>query len=589
VLEELRICGLGVIDEATLPLGPGLTALTGETGAGKTMVITGLLLLFGGRADAARLRPGADQARIDGVILVADADLIAQRVQDAGGAVDDDGTLVLRRVVAASGRSRAYVGGAPAPVGVLADLAERLIAVHGQADQLRLARPAEQRACLDRFGGIATERYAEAFRRWRDCVTRLAERTGHARELEREAAVLAHGIAEIEAADPQAGEDEQLLAEASRLAHADALQAAARTAHHVLLGDPDDPAGDAMDVATALGVARRVLQQLRGADPELDGYAARIMDLAAVATDLGADLGSYAERLDADPGRLQVVEERRAQLAILRRRYGDDIPAVLNWAANARSRLDDLDVSEDALAALTASRDHAAAEATLAAAEISRRRAAAAARLAAAITNELAGLGMPQAEMLIEVRRRPAIAGQPTLIVDGTAVGATPDGVDEVELLLRAHVGAPALPLGRGASGGELSRIMLAVEVSLAGAGAAPTLVFDEIDAGVGGRAAIEVGRRLARLARDHQVVVVTHLAQVAAFADRHVVVHKPADITGSAVTTSDVRMVDGPERVVELARMLAGRDSPAARRHAEELLSDAAAHASAAVPGGSG
>jgi DNA repair protein RecN (Recombination protein N) len=588
VLEELRISGLGVIDDATLPLGPGLTALTGETGAGKTMVITGLLLLFGGRADSARLRPGADQARIDGVILVPGAGEVAQRVQNAGGTVDDDGTLVLRRVVTASGRSRAYLGGVPAPVGVLADLAERLVAVHGQADQLRLARPAEQRACLDRFGGIATERYAEAFGRWRERATRLAERTARARELEREAAVLAHGIAEIEAADPQPGEEQQLLAESSRLAHADALQAAARTAHHVLLGDPEDPAGEAMDVASALGTARRTLQQQRGADPELDGYAAQLTDLAAQAADLGADLGSYADRLDADPSRLQVVEERRAQLATLRRKYGDDIPAVLDWAAKARARLDDLDVSEDALAALAARRDEAAEEAARAAGEVSRQRAAAAGRLASAITDELGGLGMPQAEVRIELRQRPVITGQAALIVDGTAVGATPDGVDEVELLLRAHPGAPALPLGRGASGGELSRIMLAVEVSLAGTGAVPTLIFDEVDAGVGGRAAIEVGRRLAQLARDHQVVVVTHLAQVAAFADRHVVVHKPADAAGSAVTASDVRVVDGPERVVELARMLAGRDSAAARRHAEELLSDAAAQANAAVAGGS-
>ncbi len=587
VLEELRIRGLGVIDDAVLPLAPGLTVVTGETGAGKTMVVTGLLLLFGERADSARVRSGADSASVDGRLLVGTDSPVAARVADAGGEVDDDGTLVLRRSVSASGRSRAYVGGAPAPVGVLGELAERLVAVHGQADQQRLTRPAEQRAALDRYAGIDLTDYAAAFAHWRDTAARLADRITRAREMQREADLLAHGIAEIDAAEPQPGEDVELALVATRLAHADALRLAARTAHDALLGDPDDPAADAADVSSLLGQATRALVQQAGDDPELDALGHRLAELSAAAADVGAELAAYGERLDADPERLAQAEARRAVLTGLTRRYGDDIDAVLAWAEAARQRLVDLDVSDEALAALRAERDRAAKDAATLASAISMRRTQAAAKLGQAITDELTGLAMSSAEVTVEVHPRPAVAGAPRLELDGTEVGASADGVDEVELLLRPHRDAPALPLQRGASGGELSRVMLAVEVCLADTDPVPTMVFDEIDAGVGGRAAVEVGRRLARLAGDHQVLVVTHLPQVAAYADQHVVVDKPQDTAAGGVTRSDVRVVDGEQRVAELARMLAGRDSGTAREHAAELLS-AASDEFAPAPGGS-
>ncbi|HEX9232016.1 MAG TPA: DNA repair protein RecN [Jatrophihabitantaceae bacterium] len=587
MLEELRIRGLGVIDDAVLPLAPGLTVVTGETGAGKTMVVTGLLLLFGERADSARVRSGADSASVDGRLLVGTDSPVAARVADAGGEVDDDGTLVLRRSVSASGRSRAYVGGAPAPVGVLGELAERLVAVHGQADQQRLTRPAEQRAALDRYAGIDLTDYAAAFAHWRDTAARLADRITRAREMQREADLLAHGIAEIDAAEPQPGEDVELALVATRLAHADALRLAARTAHDALLGDPDDPAADAADVSSLLGQATRALVQQAGDDPELDALGHRLAELSAAAADVGAELAAYGERLDADPERLAQAEARRAVLTGLTRRYGDDIDAVLAWAEAARQRLVDLDVSDEALAALRAERDRAAKDAATLASAISMRRTQAAAKLGQAITDELTGLAMSSAEVTVEVHPRPAVAGAPRLELDGTEVGASADGVDEVELLLRPHRDAPALPLQRGASGGELSRVMLAVEVCLADTDPVPTMVFDEIDAGVGGRAAVEVGRRLARLAGDHQVLVVTHLPQVAAYADQHVVVDKPQDTAAGGVTRSDVRVVDGEQRVAELARMLAGRDSGTAREHAAELLS-AASDEFAPAPGGS-
>ena len=584
MLDELRIRSLGVIDDAVLPLGPGLTVVTGETGAGKTMVVTGLLLLFGGRADSARVRTGTDQASIDGRLTVEPGSAVAARVREAGGELDDETELVLRRVVGASGRSRAYVGGAPAPVSVLGELAEELLAVHGQADQLRLVRPAAQRAALDRFAGVDLGEFAEAHARWRRAAAELADRIGRAAELRRETDLLTHGIAEIEAVAPKPDEVEELTLLAARLGSADALTTAARTAHDLLVGDVDDPVGEASDVSQLLAAAARAAGQQQGADPELDALSTRLTDLAALAADLGAEFGAYAEQIDADPARLQQVESRRAELAGLVRKYCDEpepsLDAVLRWADAARARLAQIDVSDEAIAALRAAADAAAADVADRAAQLSDRRRGAARQLAAAVSAELAGLAMPDARLDIAVTSRPPTAGLPSLEIGGEQVAVTTDGADDVALVLQPHRGAPALPLGRGASGGELSRVMLAVEVCLAGTDPVPTLVFDEVDAGVGGRAAVEVGRRLARLARQRQVLVVTHLAQVAAFADRHVVVDKPAAAASAGVTASDVRLVDGAERIAELARMLAGSDSATAREHAAELLADAAAEA---------
>jgi DNA repair protein RecN (Recombination protein N) len=593
VLEELRIRGIGVIDDAVLALGPGLTAVTGETGAGKTMVVTGLLLLFGGRADSARVRTGAEQASVDGRLEISDP-VVAARVRDAGGDMDDDTGLVLRRVVSAAGRSRAYVGGAPAPVAVLGELAERLLTVHGQSDQLRLTRRAEQIAALDRYGDIDAAPYAEAYTRWRAASGRLAERTARAGELRREADLLSHGLAEIEAADPQRAEDVELTALATRLGHADALRLAAHAGHDALVGDTDDVGGDVADVASILAAAHRTLGQQAGADPELDELTRRLDELAALVVELGADLGAYTDRLDADPARLAEIEARRAVLGGLVRKYGDergDVVSVLEWAAQARDRLGDLDVSDEAIALLTAERDAAAADAARLARELTSARVSAAAKLADAVTAELAGLAMADAALYIEVRPRAAGgSAHPLPAAGGEAggeVGAGPDGSDDVEFLLRPHPQSPALPIGRGASGGELSRVMLALEVCLAGSDPVPTMVFDEVDAGVGGRAAVEVGRRLAQLARDRQVIVVTHLPQVAAYADRQIVVDKPTDTAHNSVTASDVRIVTDDDRIAELARMLAGSDSAAARKHATELLATAADHRSAPVRAG--
>ncbi|GGK07820.1 DNA repair protein RecN [Pilimelia anulata] len=576
MLEELRIAGLGVIEDTTLPLTGGMNVITGETGAGKTMVVTGLGLLFGGRADPGRVRGAPGRAVVEGRMRPSAtvADRVGERVADAGGELDADGALLLSRTVQAEGRSRAHVGGRSAPIGLLAELGEQLLAVHGQADQLRLLRAADQRAALDRFAGPAHEKvlaaYRDCYRRWRERTADLADRRAHARERNREADLLRLGLTEIAAVDPQPGEDDALRAEAQRLEHAEGLREAAGTACGALAGDADG-GGDAVSL---LGAARRALGGQSGVDRALDAVAERLAEAGAVLGDAAAELSAYLDRLDADPARLQSLHERRAALRALTRKYADTTDGVLDWADRARRRLGELDASDDTLAALAAECAAEAAELGRLAGEVSAARRAAADRFADRVSGELAGLAMPHARVEVAVTPR-APGGEAAITVDGAERGAGPDGADEVELRLAAHPGAPALPLGKGASGGELSRVMLAIEVVFAGAGGPDTLVFDEVDAGVGGTAAVEIGRRLARLARHHQVLVVTHLPQVAAFADRHLVVAKD---TAGAVTTSGVVVVEDADRDRELARMLAGLpDSDLGVAHARELLDLAA------------
>jgi len=573
VLAEMRIQGLGVIDEATLELHQGLTVVTGETGAGKTMVVTGLHLLSGGRAEASRVRSGAAKAVVEGRFEALDGSPAARVAGDAGAEPDEDGSLIALRTVAADGRSRAHLGGRSVPVGVLGELAEQLIAVHGQNDQLQLLRPAEQRAVIDRFAGEDVTATLEDYRRtreeWLRVGAELTERTERSRELAREADLLRHGLAEIEAADPQPGEDNALAVKARRLADADQLRETAGAAAFAVTGSPEaDP-----DAPGALGLIADARRRLAAAeDPRLRELEPRLAEASLQLADVGAELTSYLEALDADPAVLEAVLARQSELKQLTRKYAADVDGVLDWAAAATDRLAGLDTSEEAIAALTQRRAELATELAGHAETLTAQRIAAADELAKAVTDELGGLAMPQSVIEVAVRPRSAESADPlALPVDGQLVHAGPDGVDEVELRLRAHDGAEPLPVHKAASGGELSRVMLAIEVVLAHADPVPTLVFDEVDAGVGGRAAVEIGRRLARLARSHQVIVVTHLAQVAAFADRHIVVDKRAM---GGVIGADIRTVTEHERVVELARMLAGMDSTeTGRAHAEELL----------------
>ncbi|UQX90116.1 DNA repair protein RecN [Jatrophihabitans telluris] len=578
MLEEIRIRGLGVISDAVLEFGPGLTVVTGETGAGKTMVLSGLALLFGGRADYSRLRTGEETASVEGRLLLEHSSPEAALVVEAGGDLDADGSLVLRRVITASGRSRAAAGGASVPATVLARLGDGVLAVHGQSDQQRLALPGQQRATVDRYAGLDLHECAAAFGAWRAAEAELGRRTSDALALQREAELLRHGLAEIAAVDPQPGEDLELARLSVRLEYADNLRLAAHTAHAALLGDPEDGGAETADVGALVGSARRALHQLAGTDAELDRLAGRLTELLDLAGDVGAELADYEARIEADPARLAATHDRRAALATLTRRYGRDLDEVLAWAAEAQNKLLASDTSAEAIAQLRAQRDQAADDYRSAAEDISSARRKAADELSQRITAELAGLAMAGAQVTVVVRPRPASESAPTVTVRGQVTGAGAEGIDEVEILLRSHPDAPAIALQRGASGGELSRVMLAIEVVLAGTDPVPTMVFDEVDAGVGGRAAVEVGRRLARLAQRHQVIVVTHLAQVAAFATRHLVVDKASAAADASigVTRSDIRRVEGEQRLGELARMLSGEETSVARQHAAELLAAA-------------
>jgi DNA repair protein RecN (Recombination protein N) len=592
VLAEMRIHGLGVIDEATLELHPGLTVVTGETGAGKTMVVTGLHLLSGGRAEASRVRAGATRATVEGRFELPPDTPAARVASEAGAEPDEDGSLIALRTVGADGRSRAHVGGRSVPAGVLSELAEQLIAVHGQNDQLKLLQSAEQRGVLDTFGGPPVTEALAAYRKireeWLEVSQELRERTERSRELAREADLLRHGLDEISAVAPKPNEDVELVAEARRLADVDQLREAATGANVAISGTADDAA----DAPGALGLVAEAARRLAGSeDPKLRDLEPRLSEAAVLLGDVGTELGSYLESLEADPTRLEGVLARQAELKQLTRKYAADVDGVLAWAEEAEQRLSGLDTSEEALAALQRRRDELAAELGTLAVELTERRRVAAADMAGAVTAELSGLAMGQAT--IEMAVRPKAAGADDqlgldVVQDGGATNryhAGPDGVDEVELRMCAHSGAAPLPVHKAASGGELSRVMLAIEVVLANADPVPTLVFDEVDAGVGGRAAVEIGRRLARLARSHQVIVVTHLAQVAAFADRHLVVDKTTANEG--VTRSGIRVLDDQSRVVELARMLAGMDSTeTGRAHAEELLAAAEKDKNEGSPG---
>jgi len=630
MLEEVRITGLGVINDALLELSPGFTALTGETGAGKTMVVTGLGLLFGGRADPSRVRPGTQRASVEGRLRTDPRGKVAQQVEEAGGDLDDDGALVLTRTVSGEGRSRAFAGGRSVPVSLLTYLADDLVAVHGQSDQQQLLKPGRQRESLDKYAGgvlaaVLTD-YQRAYGRHRKVLDELTKLTTQARARAAEAEGLRVGLADIEKLSPAAGEEAALRAEEERLANADALHAAATTAHEALLGDPT--AGtDGVDAVTLLGHARRSLDAVRRHDSEIDGAATRLSDAAYLVSEVAGELASYIQGIDADPARLAAVQERRAALARIIRLYGpggvnahingapvqlsapagtdggpggadgtgnaaaaageattgalfaadqpggpfpaeeeqepDDIAYVLEWARLAAVRATELGNDDDTIAALTAEEAELAAQVADLAGRLTRLRAEAGERFAADVTAELTALAMPHARISVVLT---------PLAEPG------PHGADDVEIRLASNPGAPALPLHKGASGGELSRVMLAIEVVFAGADPVPTFVFDEVDAGVGGKAAVEIGRRLAKLARLAQVIVVTHLPQVAAFADNHLVVAKASD--GTITSTSVIRL-DHEARVRELSRMLAGlEDSEFGQAHAAELLAMAAEQA---------
>ncbi|SEL06683.1 DNA repair protein RecN [Rhodococcus maanshanensis] len=587
MLAEIRIDGLGVISKAAAQFHEGLTVLTGETGAGKTMVVTSLHLLSGARADAGRVRLGADRAVVEGRFSTANASArvaseVDRLLESTGAERDEDGTIIALRTVGTDGRSRAHLGGRSVPAGALSELTGPLLTVHGQNDQLRLQRPDQQRQALDEFGGAPIgsllDKYRSLRAEWIEARDELAERTRSSRELAQEVDRLEFGLNEIDAVAPQPGEDLAIVADVRRLSDLDSLRSAAAEAQAALLGGAADGADDSSDGVGALDLLGDARARIESSDdPTLTALGPRLAEAIAVVTDVSSDLTGYLADLPSDPGALDTLLNRQAELKTLTRKYAADVDGVLAWAEQARERLSKIDVSAEALAALAARVDDCAAAVAVAAGALSQARTKYAVKLGKAVTTELGGLAMGKARL--EVTVQPLVAGaqdSAPLTVDGRELHAGSAGVDEVEFRLAAHSGAQALPISKSASGGELSRVMLALEVVLAGAESSATMVFDEVDAGVGGRAAVEIGRRLARLARTHQVIVVTHLPQVAAFADTHLVVDK---VDGRKGADSGVRTLTDDERVVELARMLAGLDNTqTGRAHAEELLATAKA-----------
>jgi DNA repair protein RecN (Recombination protein N) len=560
VIEEISIRDLGVIGDARLPLGPGFTALTGETGAGKTMVVSALGLLLGERSDSAAVRAGREQTVVEGRWQIDGSGPVAERVRDAGGEVED-GELILGRSVTTSGRSRAYVGGRSAPVGVLTELGQQLVVVHGQADQIRLRSAAAQREALDRFAGSELSTvladYQSSYRTWQDGQSELDVLIAEGDRRSREADELRAAMAEIESAQAHRGEDSELAERADRLANVEELRLAAGQAHELLSAEGLDDGSDVIGLLTA---ARRQLERVADHDATLAPIAEALAAASFTVVDVSGQLSSYLGDLDAESTReLELVNERRALLAALVRKYGGTLDDVLDHFDTGSTRLLELERDTSRIGALGMQVNEARGRVIELGERLSEVRRDHAARLARQVTSELDALAMADAELTVSVEDR----------ADYTLAGK-----DQVAILLRPHPGAEPRALARGASGGELSRVMLAIEVVIAGNDPVPTFVFDEVDAGVGGASAIEIGKRLAILSRSAQVIVVTHLAQVAAFATNHLRVIKEGS---DAITASRVQRLEGEERVAEMARLLSGLpDSESGLTHARELLATA-------------
>lgn len=558
MLHELHIRNLGVIEEATAEFSTGLSVVTGETGAGKTMVVSSLRLLSGNRADASRVRNGADKASVEG-IFSADSPAVEELVDQVGGYIDE-GEVIASRTVNATGRSRAHLAGKTVAAGVLGEFAGHVITIHGQNDQMRLLDPVRQLGALDDYAGLADtvaeyrEKRAEWLRLDKDLRRRMAAR----RDLALESETLQRAVEAIDDIDPQPGEDAEVKAQIKRLQAADDIRAGLQRAQAALdgldgMGTGDD-FGDSEGAGALVSQAANELSGLVDPDDEgdiLSDLADRLNEVGVLLGDISSEIGQAL--LDVpDPDELDGLLQRQTQLRELRK-YAVDVDGALAWRDQARERLESMDVSDEALQKLQDEVASAREAASAIAGKLSGARVRASKKFSKAVTEEIRGLHM-SAEIRVDVRQQEELG---------------PHGLDEVEFQLVQ--GGNVNPLAGSASGGELSRVMLALEVVLAaGSDGGRTMVFDEVDAGVGGKAAVEIGRRLAKLAIENQVIVVTHLPQVAAFGDAHVYVAKA---TSKDSVTSSVRTLSEDERTEELSRMLAGLESETGRAHAEELM----------------
>ena len=556
-LEEISIRGLGVIESSNIEFKPGLTVLTGETGAGKTMVLTALGLVLGSKSDSDLVRAGQERAVISGKFAVPKD--IAALIIEGGGEIDD-GSVVITRTVSTEGKSRVLVGGAVSSTAAVNQFAQSLVEIHAQSSSSKLNKPAVSRELLDRFAGIELSQYQNIFDQYKQMIDRIADLQSQLSQRDKEMALLSEFAAEFAKLAPKSGELSQIENEIAKLGSVEQLNQAV-TATLNLLTD------DEISAINLLQQMRKTLDQVAGKDSELDQISERFTETLLNLSDVGSDLTSYLSNLEADPNRFASLQERKASLNSLLKRYGKGserdaaFEQLIIDGQNAKAKMADLSGGDERVRELEKEAEKLFDQLKTGALAISKDRKASGEKLAKLVTDEIKNLAMPNAKFVIE--QKVADSSNPK--------NYTATGLDEIAILFAAHVGASPLSLSKVASGGELSRVMLALEVVIAEAEPIGTYIFDEVDAGVGGKAAVEVGRRLAKLAKSAQVIVITHLPQVAVWADNHLVVKKNES---GLVTQSDVIEMSGDARKVEIARMLSGQeDSKTAQEHATELL----------------
>jgi len=556
-LEEISIRSLGVIESSNIEFKPGLTVLTGETGAGKTMVLTALGLVLGSKSDSDLVRQGQERAIVTGRFSVPKD--LATQIVDAGGDVEDE-SVVISRTVTTAGKSRVLVGGVVSSTAAVSSFASSLVEIHAQSSSSKLTRPGVARELLDRFAAIDLTTYQETFDAYQQMMRRIDKLKDQLSQADRQIAELSELVDEFSKLNPKSGELLEIEDEIAKLGSVELLNQAVSTVLNLFENED-------LSAINLLQQIRKGLESVNGKDKQLDAITERYTENLLNLQDISSELTRYLTDLEADPNRFEKLQQRKAALNSLLKRYGKGSDKEVAYeqllvdGKNARERIADLSGGDQRIAELQKEADLLFKQLQDAGIAISQLRKGAAAKLSAKVTEEIKALSMPNASFVVE-----------QIVGDSKNIKSfTPNGIDEISILFSAHSGGTPLPLNKVASGGELSRVMLALEVVIAEAEPIGTYIFDEVDAGVGGKAAIEVGRRLSKLSKSAQVIVITHLAQVAAWADNHLVVRKSEN---GSVTQSDVNEVTAKDRKIEIARMLSGQeDSQTAQEHAGELL----------------
>lgn len=566
-LRELNIRGLGVIEEATLNLEPGFTVITGETGAGKTMVVTALSLLMGGRADVSAIRHGSDKASLSARLIPNENAF--NLAQELGGDIEE-GELLITRTLSRDGKNRAVLGGAPTTLNALSDLGEELIALHAQSSTFRLLKGSRQREIIDLFGGTELSKelvkYQKLFKEYRSVIAEIEKIFSLNQARESEIKRINEFLLSFNKVKPIQNEGKSLRERADQLENVDSFTTGLQQAN-ISLGEDESSA------LVQISKAKRAIEGIPAHSKEIDDLKIEISQLQILVNELTRSISGQLDSLESNPQELEKINLRRSEISALFRKFAvdqyEDPASELIARADADTKLlQQLQDGDGAVAELEKRKAVIAEDLGKSAKKLTTLRKSVAEKLSVESSNEIKALAMPNAKLIIEIS---PTSSELSVLFEGELLPCAPFGSDDATFLLVPHPGAPALPIQKGASGGELSRVMLAIELVLAQAGSVPTYLFDEVDAGVGGKAAVEVGRRLALLARHAQVLVVTHLPQVAAWADHHFAILKSSS---ESVTSSDIKLLTSGERVSEIARMMTGlSDSSSAQEHAGELL----------------